>query len=163
MARYSSQFPDPCTLVTVRAGKTTNFMTVGWVTPVSFDPPVLMVSIAPGRYTHDLLLQAGEFGISILADDQKDLATLGGSVSGRDTDKIAEAGHGLLPGEKISAPRVAGARAWIECRLLRHDTIGDHTVFYGEVLSTTADETKSALVLFNREYYALGEKRGDYP
>ncbi len=163
MAKYSSQFPDPVTLVTVRTDNETNFMTAGWASPVSFDPPILMVSIAPERHTHNLILEAGEFGISILADDQRNLSTLGGTTSGRDVDKIAEGNVATAPGEKIRAPHVAGARAWLECKLVSHETVGDHTVFYGEVLKTVADEAKSALVLFNRVYYALGEKRGVYP
>ena len=163
MARYSSQFPDPVTLVTVTTDEETNFMTVGWVSPVSFDPPILMISIAPERHSHDLILKAGEFGISILAEDQKELSTLGGTLSGRDCDKIEKGAVETVPGEKIRAPHIAGARAWLECRVLSHETVGDHTVFYGEVLKTTADESKSALVLFNRVYYALGDERGVYP
>lgn len=163
MARYSSQFPDPVALVTVATDKETNFMTVGWASPVSFAPPILMVSIAPARHTHDLILEAGEFGVSILADDQRELSTLGGTRSGRDVDKIAEGSVKTVPGEKIAAPHIGGARAWLECKLVSHATVGDHTVFYGEVLKTTADESKSALVLFDRVYYALGEERGVYP
>jgi flavin reductase (DIM6/NTAB) family NADH-FMN oxidoreductase RutF len=163
MARYSSQFPDPVTLVTVTTDEETNFMTVGWVSPVSFDPPILMISIAPERYSHDLILKAGEFGISILAEDQKELSTLGGTLSGRDCDKIGKGDVKTVPGENIRSPHIAGARAWLECKVLSHETVGDHTVFYGEVLKTTADESKSALVLFNRVYYALGEERGVYP
>ena len=68
-----------------------------------------------------------------------------------------------LPAEKIDAPLIAGARAWFECKLVSHHTVGDHTVFYGEVLRTSWDKTKSALVLFDRSYYALGEARGNYP
>ncbi|MCK4546109.1 MAG: flavin reductase family protein [Candidatus Eisenbacteria sp.] len=163
MAKYSSQFPDPVILVTVTTEKETNFMTVGWASPVSFAPPILMVSIAPGRHTHDLILKAGEFGVSILADDQKELATLGGTTSGRDVDKPAQEKVEILPGEEIRAPHIAGARAWLECKVVSHHTVGDHTVFYGKVVRTVADESKSALVLFNRVYYALGEERGVYP
>ena len=49
MKRYSSQFPDPVVLVSVATAKIKNAMTVGWASPVSFDPPILMVSIAPKR------------------------------------------------------------------------------------------------------------------
>ena len=65
--------------------------------------------------------------------------------------------------EKIGAPLVAGARAWFECSLESHQTVGDHTVFYGRVLKSTFDNTKSPLVLFFRKYYALGEVKGMYP
>jgi len=163
MARYSSQFPDPVALVTVATEKKTNVMTVGWTTPISFDPPILAVSIAPERFTHGLVLEAREFGVSILAEDQKALSTLAGTLSGSDTDKIARMGYPTFPAEAISVPLIRGARAWFECRLHGHHSVGDHTVFYGLVLRAEADESKSPLVLFNRTYYALGEERGVYP
>lgn len=163
MARYSSQFPDPVALVTVATEKKRNVMTAGWTSPISFDPPVLMVSIAPERFTHDLVLEAGEFGVSILADDQRELARLAGTLSGAEVDKLAMPEFRTVASENIRAPLIEGARARFECRLVLHQSVGDHTVFYGEVLRSAPDETKSALILFNRVYYALGEERGRYP
>ncbi len=163
MPSYSSQFPDPIALVTAKSGDKINVMTAGWTTPVSSNPPILMVSIAPQRFTHDLILESGEFGLSILADDQKALSELAGTLSGKKEDKIVRPEFELIDAEKISAPLIAGARAWIECSLDSHHTVGDHTVFYGNVLKTTFDNTKSPLVLFFRKYYGLGEVKGLYP
>jgi flavin reductase (DIM6/NTAB) family NADH-FMN oxidoreductase RutF len=163
MPSYSSQFPDPVALVTVATKARTNVMTVGWASPVSSDPPILMVSIAPQRFTHDLILEAKEFGVSVLSDDQKKLSELAGTLTGGKTDKLARPEFATLAAEKIKAPLVAGARAWFECTLHSHQTVGDHTVFYGTVLRTAFDATKSPLVLFYRKYYALGEVRGTYP
>jgi len=163
MPRYSSQFADPVALVTVATPEKTNVMTVGWASPVSSDPPILMVSIAPKRFTHDLILKAGEFGVSILGDGQKQLSSLAGILSGATYDKLTLPELETIPGERIAAPLVAGARACFECRLVEHHTIGDHTVFYGEVLRSVVDESVSPLVLFDGIYYALGEQRGQYP
>ncbi len=163
MPSYSSQFPDPVALVTVATKKHTNVMTVGWASPVSSKPPILMVSIAPGRFTHDLILEAKEFGVSVLADDQKKLSEIAGTLSGAKTSKLAMPEFETFQAEKIGAPLISGARAWFECALHSHQTVGDHTVFYGNVLRSTFDESKSPLVLFYRKYYALGEERGTYP
>ena len=163
MPSYSSQFPDPVALVTVATDKRTNVMTVGWASPVSSDPPILMVSIAPQRFTHDLILEAKEFGVSILADDQKKLSELAGTLTGGKTDKLSRREFETFPAERIKAPLIKGARAWFECKLHSHQTVGDHTVFYGTVLETKGDATKSPLVLFYRKYYALGDEKGVYP
>ena len=163
MSSYSSQFPDPIALVTTKSGDRVNVMTAGWTTPVSSNPPILMVSIAPQRFTHDLILESREFGLSILADDQKHLSELAGTRSGNKIDKLELPEFELIAADKISAPLIAGARAWIECSLVSHETVGDHTVFYGRVLKTTFDNTKSPLVLFFRKYYGLGEVKGLYP
>jgi flavin reductase (DIM6/NTAB) family NADH-FMN oxidoreductase RutF len=163
MTTYSSQFADPVVLVTVVTDKAANVMTVGWASPISFKPPILMVSIAPPRFTHDLLLSAGEFGVSVLSDDQRELSKIAGTLSGRDVDKLSYPEFRTIPAEKIRAPLVAGARAWFECTVVLHQSVGDHTVFYGEVLKTTVDETKKPLVLFDRIYYSLGDEIGRYP
>lgn len=163
MPSYSTQFPDPVALVTVATKTRTNVMSVGWASPVSSTPPILMVSIAPQRFTHDLILEAKEFGVSILADDQKKLSELAGTLTGARTDKLARPEFGTFAAEKIEAPLVTGARAWFECTLHSHQTIGDHTVFYGTVIRAAFDESRSPLVLFYRKYYALGEVRGTYP
>jgi flavin reductase (DIM6/NTAB) family NADH-FMN oxidoreductase RutF len=163
MKRYSSQFPDPVVLVSVATAKTKNAMTVGWASPVSFEPPILMVSIAPQRFTHDLLLEAGEFGVSVLADDQKQLSTLAGTLSGSKTDKLSNTQFQTFEAKKINAPLIGGCRAWFECKLVSHQTIGDHTAFYGEVIELSVDEGKSPLILFDRCYYGLGDNKGKYP
>jgi flavin reductase (DIM6/NTAB) family NADH-FMN oxidoreductase RutF len=163
MKRYSSQFPDPVVLVSVATEKVKNAMTVGWVSPVSFDPPIVMVSISPKRFTHDLILEAGEFAVSVLSEDQMEISTLAGTLSGSKTDKLSHDQFQLFDAGNIKAPLVRGCRAWFECKLVSHHTIGDHTVFYGEVIESKVDESKSPLVLFDRKYYALGEEIGDYP
>lgn len=163
MIRYSSHFADPVVLVTVAHEGKANVMTAAWATPVSFEPPILMVSISPKRYTHDLIVGSGEFGVSILADDQKHLSTIAGTLSGAKVNKLERPEFETFAGEKISAPLIAGARAWYECRLHDFHTIGDHTAFYGEVLASRADQSKSPLVLYFRHYYRLGEEIGAYP
>lgn len=163
MKRYSSQFPDPVVLVSVATAKIKNAMTVGWASPVSFKPPILMVSIAPQRFTHDLVMEAGEFAVSVLAEDQKEISTLAGTLSGSKTDKLSYPQLQTFDAKQIKAPLIVGCRAWFECTLVSHQTIGDHTAFYGEVIETEVDEAKSPLILFNQHYYGLGADKGKYP
>ncbi|UCH84553.1 MAG: flavin reductase, partial [Candidatus Latescibacterota bacterium] len=137
MPTYSSQFPDPVVLVTVTTKEHTNVMTVGWASPVSMKPPILMVSIAPQRFTHDLVVEAGEFGVSILADNQKRLAQLAGTLTGRKVNKLMRSEFDTFPADAINAPLISGARAWFECKLHSQQTVGDHTVFYGEVMKAS--------------------------
>ena len=163
MPSYSSQIPDPVALITVATADHTNVMTAAWATPVSADPPILMVSVRPSRFTHDLILEAKEFGVSILADDQKKLSELAGTLSGKKKDKLSLPEFESFAARKIKAPLIKGARAWFECKLHSHHTVGDHTVFYGTVLAIKVDGSKSPLVLFYQKYYALGEVKGVYP
>ena len=95
--------------------------------------------------------------------NRKILSEIAGTTSGKKEDKLLKPEFESIAAEKINAPLVAGARAWFECALHSHHTVGDHTVFYGSVLKSTFDSTKMPLVLFFRKYYALGQVKGVYP
>lgn len=164
MARYhSNQFCLPVAIVSVAVGEKVNIMTAAWVGPLSHKPPIVYVSIAPKRYTHDLILEAREFSLNILADDQRELSTVAGTISGRKEDKLEQSIFKQEPGIKIKAPRLKGVRAVMECKLINHFNAGDHTVFVGEVVNFVHNEDKSPLILFNLKYHKLGEYLADYP
>jgi len=150
-------------IVSVAAGEEVNIMTAAWVGPLSHNPPIVYVSIAPGRYTHDLILKAGEFSLNVLTDSQRELSTIAGTISRRKEDKLKRSIFQTEPGIVIKAPRLKGMRAVLECKLIKHFTAGDHTVFIGEVINFVEDESKSPLILFNQKYYGLGTYLADYP
>jgi flavin reductase (DIM6/NTAB) family NADH-FMN oxidoreductase RutF len=164
MARYhSNQFCLPVAIVSVAAGDKVNIMTAAWVGPLSHHPPIIYVSISPKRYTHDLILEAGEFSLNILTDKQRELSTVAGTISGRKEDKLKHSLFKQEPGIKVKAPRLKDVRAVMECKLINHFAAGDHTVFVGEVVNFINDEDKSPLILFNHKYHKLGEYLADYP
>jgi flavin reductase (DIM6/NTAB) family NADH-FMN oxidoreductase RutF len=51
---------------------------------------------------------------------------------------------------------VRGATLNLECRLVKEESMGDHTVFVGEVLSADAGE-KEPLVYHGLKYWAFGK------
>ncbi|MEM3659804.1 MAG: flavin reductase family protein [Thermoproteota archaeon] len=66
-------------------------MTAAWVSRVSMSPPLIMVSIAPSRYTLELLRENGEFAVNIVGGRlEKAAYGVFGSKTGRGRDKIAE-------------------------------------------------------------------------
>ena len=161
--RFSSQFAAPVVIVGVATDKRRNIMTAAWVSPISFVPPVVMVSISPKRYTHDLLLKAKEFTLSVLTDQQRQLSTTAGVSTGKKKNKLKLDIFKTEEGKKVKAPFIKNSRAVLECKLIRHLTVGDHTLFLGEVVHFTCDRSKTPLILFNRKYYSLGEYLADYP
>lgn len=120
-------------VVTVRTKDKINGMTAAWVSQVSFSPTMLMVSIAPARYTHGLINESGYFAINTLSEDQMELAKHFGFKSGRKLDKFKEIPYSDAP---KGSPVIEGAYAFFECRLVDTFTAGDHTLFVGE--ATTA-------------------------
>lgn len=162
---YSRQLVHPVTIISVSTGTTENIATMAWVSPVSFDPALLMVGISPKRFSHDLVLEAREFALLVLSDTQKELSTLAGTRSGRKENKWElEAFRKIRKQPKIIAsPLLAGCRAVYECKLQDHFPAGDHTLFVGEIVRAEIDWEKQPLLLFNRNYHKLGDFIAKYP
>ena len=53
------------------------------------------------------------------------------------------------------APRIAGARAWLDCRVWAQYDAGDHTLFVGGVLSVESGAAGRALAYVGGTYVAL--------
>jgi flavin reductase (DIM6/NTAB) family NADH-FMN oxidoreductase RutF len=118
-------------VVTTRVNNTINGMTASWVSQVSLNPLLLMVSIAPPRYTHDLIKESRIFAINVLTGDQVDLGKRFGYKSGRKVDKFADLGYITA---KTGAPILPQAYAYFDLKLVDAFPAGDHTLFVGEVL-----------------------------
>ena len=65
-----------------------NGSTVAWVTPASYDPLLLVVSLAKIRFSHDLVKKAGYFGLNVLDKDQVETAKHFAFKTARQTDKL---------------------------------------------------------------------------
>ncbi|MCD6319069.1 MAG: flavin reductase [Candidatus Desulfofervidaceae bacterium] len=118
-------------IITAQAEGKKNGMTAAWLSQVSFNPSLLMVAIAPSRYTHGLIKSSGYFAINTLSEEQVEIAKHFGYHSGKTMDKFEgiphfEAGHG--------SPVLKDALAYIECRLTNAVEAGDHTLFIGEAI-----------------------------
>jgi flavin reductase (DIM6/NTAB) family NADH-FMN oxidoreductase RutF len=158
----TSEFSESVAVVTVRAGDKINAMTAAWAIPVSQRPALVVVHIAPQRYTHDLIMETGEFGLSILADDQVEVSQHAGTVSGRKVDKFESGIMKQKTPKKTSTPLIEGAAATMECKLEKAIAMGDHTIFVGRVVALEKDEGKKPLVLHRGTYYKLTDSVGKY-
>lgn len=162
VTKATSVFAESVAIVTVKHGDKINAMTAAWAAPVSHRPTLIVVHIAPARFSHDLVMDAKEFGLSILSDQQVEMSQHAGTVSGRRVDKFAS---GLLrqkPSKVIATPVLEGCAATMECKLEKAISMGDHTIFVGRVVSLEVDAEKKPLVLHKGVYYKLGDSVGRY-
>jgi flavin reductase (DIM6/NTAB) family NADH-FMN oxidoreductase RutF len=112
----------------------------------------LTVAVAVDKrwYSHELLSVSEHFTVNVLADDQVPLGRHFGSSSGRTTDKLEDVAW--EPGNN-GLPKLAGCRAWIECRKIDAVSTGDHTLFLGEVVASELNEAKTGQVYDRAAYY----------
>jgi len=130
---------SPVSLITVAAKGQVDIVAVGWLTPLSVQPPLIGIAISPRRYSHDLIRRAGEFVINIAQADMLKQVEYCGSISGEADDKFKAAG--FTPGEprRVSVPLINECFAAIECGLVEVLPLGDHSFFVGQALTVWAD------------------------
>ncbi|MDH5419058.1 MAG: flavin reductase family protein [Candidatus Bathyarchaeota archaeon] len=117
-----------------KAGKA-NVITLAWSMPVSINPPIVAISIAPKRYSHQLIEETKEFVINIPTMDIVQETLFCGRRSGRSYDKFKETRLTTLPAKLVKPPIIKECVAHLECKLEEQITVGDHTLFIGRVLT----------------------------
>jgi flavin reductase (DIM6/NTAB) family NADH-FMN oxidoreductase RutF len=131
--------PRPVALITCcdKAGQP-NVLSVTWTMPVSHEPPIIAISVAPSRHSHALLLETNEFVLNIVGQSFIDAVETCGNCSGASTNKVAEAGLRTEKSLCVWPPRIVGALGYLECRVAKRLTVGDHSLFLANVLQAEA-------------------------
>jgi flavin reductase (DIM6/NTAB) family NADH-FMN oxidoreductase RutF/DNA-binding IclR family transcriptional regulator len=95
---------------------------------VSLEPPLILWSQARQAGSYAVFQRAGEFAISILAEDQFEL-------SSRFATRRADKFDGVdVDRAFCGLPVIAGSSAWLHCRTVSQVDGGDHTIYVGEIL-----------------------------
>ena len=106
-------------LLTTKANGKVNTMSISWgALGIEWNKPIFTTFVRVGRFTREMLDANGEFTVNIPVEGS-DLSLIGkcGSVSGRDTDKIAANNLTLVEGEKVSVPAIKEYPLTLECRV----------------------------------------------
>jgi flavin reductase (DIM6/NTAB) family NADH-FMN oxidoreductase RutF len=117
-----------------------NVMTCAWATPVSEEPPIVIVCISKEHYTTKLIKQTKQFVINIPTKKLLKALWICGKTSGRNTDKFEKAKLKIASAKKVKAPIVSDCIGHIECKLWKAVDSGECYAFFGRVLSAYADE-----------------------
>lgn len=144
---------------------------LGWKMYTSIRPPMMAISVAPARFTHDLIIGSGEFVLAWPGAALAAATILCGTKSGRDLDKFAAAGLTTFRGEHVATPLINECLGNFECRVTGTLTSGDHTIIAGEVLAIwqqeepgpvlcSIDDRSGCEVLIEQAGYRLGVVRG---
>ena len=127
-------------------------------------PPMMAISVAPARFTHDLIANSGEFVLAWPGEELAEATMLCGTRSGRSYDKFAECNLTALPAEKVKAPLIKECLANLECRVVNKMTTGDHTIFAGEIVAVHSTNPGGRLLLSIDEHegYEFLLQKGGY-
>lgn len=148
---YYLSYPMITPLITSGTNDHANVMTATWTTPISTKPPLYGVSIAPSRFSHDLIEETGEFGVCFLDFEAVEKVLKAGRMSGSTVDKFQELDLQKQSAASISAPLIASSISALECTVHELPRFGDHTLFVGEVVAAWAKEKALKQEVLNLE------------
>jgi len=145
--------PVAVAVVTVEAGGARVGLTVASLVSLSLDPPLVGFAVRRDAALHELLREAGELAISVLAEGQDHLA----QHFARGVPPIAlwERVPPRAP-ETPGPPQLADAAAWVRGRVAQEHATGDHTFFVAAIdVAEPGPPGRRPLVLHDQAYAAL--------
>jgi len=129
----------PITLVTSAWHGKSNVMPAAFVTPLSFDPPLVGVAISPSRHSYDMIRYSEQFALNIPSRRLLHHVQYLGSVSGADVDKLELTKLPTFKALRVEAPLIEGCVGYVECGVEDAVRTGDHVLFVGQVLAAQAE------------------------
>jgi flavin reductase (DIM6/NTAB) family NADH-FMN oxidoreductase RutF len=144
-------------LVSVRHDTGTNVMAAEWSYFVNKAPLYAAVVLAPQAATRDLLTSAGEFSLTLCADEQAALADFAGSFSVADIDKTSTEAIRFGAPHAITTPWVSGGVLAVECELRDVVEFPVHTMYVGEVVAAHQPENSRRPLVKHGAMHTLGE------
>ncbi len=104
---------------------------VNWVTQASFKPPLVAVAVRADSNAHALIQQSGFFALNMLGKTQAGAAFA--FFKPTVVEGMTLSGEAFHYGE-TGSPILESVPAWVECKVAGSQTLGDHTLFMGEVI-----------------------------
>ncbi|MEW6378160.1 MAG: flavin reductase family protein [bacterium] len=132
----------PLVLVTSLYKDKANIIPVAWQTPVSISPALVAISINQNSLSAELIDAAEEFVINVPPISLLDKVKFCGAQSGREVNKFDQAGLTPLRARVVKPSLIEECIGHIECQLFGRQSVGDHKLFIGGVVSASVDEDK---------------------
>lgn len=143
-----ARYPTGVSVLTVDANGQRLGLTLGSLTGLSLDPPLVGFAISKEAAMHELLREAGGGAISLLAAGQDWLA----QHFARGVPPIAM-WHGVATERGAhGAPLLVGALGWLECAIRDEVPAGTHTYFVCDVARVEHGVDAPPLVRLRGEY-----------
>ena len=81
-----------------------NIITLAMYIPISSKPPMICIAVSPKRYSHNLIIESGEFVVNVPSIKLEKQMRFCGTQSGRAIDKFMATGLTPIPAKTINPP-----------------------------------------------------------
>jgi flavin reductase (DIM6/NTAB) family NADH-FMN oxidoreductase RutF len=139
-------------VITTRSGNERFGLTATAVSSICASPPRLLVCVNKSGFTHEKIVAAGHFGVSVLAETQEKVGQSFAGMMGKDFDRFSV---GEWREGNLGSPLLNGAAAAFECVVVEALDQFSHTIFIGEVTEAQAGIGRDALLYGARRFRNL--------
>jgi len=131
-------YPMPMVLVGTVVEDKANFMAVGWVSRVNFNPPMIAVALGKMHYTNNGIHKNKTFSVNVPGIDLMEKVDYCGLVSGEKIDKSRV--FDIFYGDLTNAPMIEQCPLCMECKLFNALELPSNTLFIGEIVEAYTEE-----------------------
>lgn len=114
--------------------------TVSWASKISFQPPLVMISIGKNRKDHEKFMEAEVFAVNVLGEHHLEIGRHFGLGNGENVNNFD--GINCIELE-TGSPILKEAVGSLDCKIVKTVDAGDHVIFIGEVLDAIDREGNS--------------------
>lgn len=139
---YGLLEPGPVVLVTTAQKGRANVMTLSWLTPMEFEPPLVGMVLSNRNYSFAALKATKQCVINIPTVELGKQVVAVGNSSGRRLDKFAAFGLTPRPAKRVSPPLIDECYASLECRVTDARLARKYNFFVLEVLQAWIDPAR---------------------
>ncbi len=118
--------------------------TISWVSKISFQPPLIMISIGKNRKDHEKFMEAEIFAVNVLGENHLEIGRHFGLSSGENVSNFDGINYIEL---ETGSPILKDAVGSLDCKIVKTINAGDHVIFIGEVLDAISRDGEG--LIFN--------------
>jgi flavin reductase (DIM6/NTAB) family NADH-FMN oxidoreductase RutF len=165
-------YPMPVTLLGTLVNGKPDFMTLGWVTRVNANPPMIGCGVAKHHYSTHGIMGNKTFSINTPTSAMLEKIDYCGLVSGKDSDKSAL--FDVFYGELNTAPMIRECPFSMECEVTDIIEKPTNNFYIAEIVASYTEEQYMTdgkpdirkmhpvlLTMPDNRYWTIGEHAGD--
>lgn len=139
---YQLLEPGPVVMVSTSRNSKANVMTMSWLMPIDFEPPIFGCVISDQNYTFEILKETKECVINIPTVDLISEVVGVGNTSGAKVDKFKKFHLTQETASHVKVPMIGKCYANLECKVVDMKMASKYNIFILEVLKAWITTSK---------------------
>ncbi len=136
---YQLLEPGPVVLLTTAHKGRANVMTMSWLMPMEFEPPLVACVVSEANHSFAALRATKECVIGLPARALAPQVVAVGNCSGRSVDKFKKFGLTPLKAKRVKPPLIGECFANLECKVVDAAFVRKYNLFVLEVVKAWID------------------------